>query len=348
MCLRLLTLERELMGGEITNAPTSARCPACDASQLTSLERISVADQHRHYSDNPLVQQALTAAMDSAARKYHMCRCNACGLEFADPLIAPSADWYRLAYQAQDLYPSTRWEFGAVLDRVPLRARLLELGCGSGAFLKLCRERDLSAAGVDFATDAIAECQRDGLDARVADVCQSILLPDEAAPDHITAFHVLEHLERPLALFEQAALNASASTTFWIAVPSHRRGSRWRGETDFLDQPPHHMTRWTESALRAIGERAGWVLERVTYEPLEKKDALWTIATSHAAFRWLLRRGMKHQSVLERGVRLALYPWAALKRLRSARNLTGFTMLAQFRRAFASAEPVARLAAEVS
>lgn len=321
------------MGGEITNAPTPSRCPACDASTFTQLERISVAAQHQRYSDNPLIQQALTATMDPAAREYRMCRCNACGLEFADPMLAPSAEWYRLAYQAQDLYPSTRWEFGAVLDRLPLRARLLELGCGSGAFLKRCRERDVSAVGVDFASDAIAECRRDGLDARVADVCQTILLPDEAAPDHITAFHVLEHLERPLALFEQAAANASAGTTFWIAVPSNHRGSRWLGEIDFLDQPPHHMSRWTESALRAVGERAGWILEKVSYEPLEKKEALWTIATSHPLFRWLLARGVKHESLLERAVRWGLYPWAALKRRGSARALTGFTMLAQFRRA---------------
>jgi hypothetical protein len=137
------------MARETAHPQRSASCPACDGSEFTILERVAVDEQHRHYSRNPLVQQALTAAVDANAREYRMCRCAACGLEFADPMIAPPADWYRLAYEAQDLYPSSRWEFDAVLKDVPARTRVLELGCGSGSFLKRCRERELSAVGVD-------------------------------------------------------------------------------------------------------------------------------------------------------------------------------------------------------
>lgn len=328
------------MGRTTAHAPAPASCPACDESEFSILERVAVDEQHRHYSQNPLVQHALTAAANPNAREYRMCRCAACGLEFADPMIAPPADWYRLAYEAQDLYPSARWEFDAVLKHVPARTRLLEFGCGTGSFLKRCRERELSAVGVDFATDAVAQCQRDGLDARVIDVCENILLSDEAMPDHITAFHVLEHVERPLALFEQAAANASAATNFWIAVPSNYRGSRWLAATDFLDQPPHHLTRWTEAALRAIGERAGWVLDSVTFEPIAAKEALWTIATGAPIYRRLLAGGMRHRSLLERGLRAALYPWAALKRRGPARTMTGFTMLARFRRAAQAIAPM--------
>jgi hypothetical protein len=171
------------------------------------------------------------------------------------------------------------------------------------------------------------------LDGRQIDVCQPALRPDEPLPDHVTAFHVLEHLDSPLALFEQAGAIASAHTQFWIAVPSDRRASRWLGESDFLDQPPHHMTRWTESALTAIGRRAGWKLEEIQFEPVALKDAVWTLATRSWVYQNLHRRGLiPCKTLRERALRWALYPLAAFARFGPARGMTGFTMLARFSR----------------
>ncbi|HMJ89830.1 MAG TPA: class I SAM-dependent methyltransferase [Candidatus Acidoferrum sp.] len=309
-------------------------CPACGHSEHRPLELIDVRDQHRFYSDNAEIQLQLNEAAERAAREYQISRCTDCGLEFADPMRAPSTDWYALAYRARELFANERWEFGAVMDAVAPGSRMLELGCGTGGFLKLCKQRNVPAVGVDFSSDAIAECRRQDLDGRLVDVCQPALRPGEAAPDHITAFHVLEHLERPMALFEQAAANASHHTTFWIAVPSDRRASRWLGEPDFLDQPPHHMTRWTEAALRNIGCRTNWVLENLTFEPTPIKDAAWTLSTRSWPYQALQRRGLiRYKTLPERAIRWAMYPTALLNRgLGRARSLTGFTMLARFRR----------------
>lgn len=321
-------------GTDVATTPKPSACPACLGDIRQRLETIDVRDQHHRYSEDPQVRLLLDEAAERSGLEYHVCRCDACGLEYADPMRAPSAEWYALAYRARELFCDERWEFGAVLSSIPSGSRLLEFGCGTGGFLKLCRARQIGAIGVDFSSDAIAECRKEGLDGRQIDVCQPALRADEPLPDHIAAFHVLEHLDHPVALFEQGAAVAAPATKFWVAVPSHRRATRWLGEQDYLDQPPHHMTRWTDAALRAVARRAGWNLESVIYEPMPMKNAVWTLATRSALYQVLHRRGcIPWKTLRERAVRLALYPAAALKRLGPGRNITGFTMLARFGRA---------------
>lgn len=306
-------------------------CPACGAQDSERLESVVVDAQHLLYSDDPQTQIQLTIAAQRATAAYQILRCKFCHLEFANPLQAPDAEWYRLAYRALKLYPSQRWEFDAVIKAIRPLATILELGCGSGAFLKLCREKNLPAIGIDFSAEAIAQCLETGLEARTLDVCQPVLAPSDPVPDHIVAFHVLEHLDQPLALFEQAAAVASRDTSFWIAVPSHKRASRWHHETDFLDQPPHHMSRWTDHALAAIGKHAGWNLVEVVYEPMPLRNALWSIVVNSRHYLALQRRGALATQVQERIARWALYPAATVRRWTSHRQMTGFTMLARFR-----------------
>ena len=90
---------------------------------------------------------------------------------------------------------------------------------------------------------------------------------------------MLEHLDDPVRIFEYAGKTATKDTVLWIAVPSHFRPSRTFGLTDFLDQPPHHMTRWNKKSLKEIGRRANWSLDEIYYEPISMKASCWWITT---------------------------------------------------------------------
>lgn len=143
-------------------------CPACGQKSLTPLEHIDVAEQHGSYAPgDQVMQHDLTAAASESALVYQMLKCLNCGLEFGDPMRAPTAAWYQLAYRAQKLYPEVRWEFNnEVLRRIPKGDRVFEFGCGSGAFLLCCQHHGLSASGIDFSNDAVQECVARGLAVR--------------------------------------------------------------------------------------------------------------------------------------------------------------------------------------
>ena len=310
---------------------SASACPACGRGAAALIERLDVAAQHAFYAPaDPALQQRLTAAAAPSALQYAMLRCSHCGLEFSSPLRAPSGDWYRLVYQTLDLYPAARWEFDAVLPAVQPGQRLLEIGCGSGAFLEQCRLRGLDASGVDFSAHAIELCLARGLRARQLDLAAppGADLPERVS--HIAAFHVLEHLDRPQALFEYARCLALPVSHLWLSMPSDRRPSRRFGQSEFLDQPPHHMTRWTPAALAAIGARHLWRLAEVRYEPLAMPLAVrWITILSPSYRRWEAAGRLRNRSV-ERGFRALIIPFACLRWLAFRPPLSGHSMLAHF------------------
>jgi 2-polyprenyl-3-methyl-5-hydroxy-6-metoxy-1,4-benzoquinol methylase len=315
-------------------------CPACGGSSFEALEKVDAAGQHALYAPgNDAIQMHLTEAAAATALDYQMFRCNRCALEFCAPLKAPTSNWYGIAYSYSypDLErpqnqgdPGDRWDFDAVIRRVRPGQKLFEIGCGPGKFLEKCRASGIEAQGVDFMEGAVRECIAKGLRANLERVGGDSLPPPVAGFDHISSFQVLEHLDNPRSLFEKASGLAGKHCHLWLSVPSDRRPSRHFGERDFLDQPPHHMSRWTPAAFSAIGAQAGWKLAEILYEPMSLRVAAWSIVTASAPYKRAKSSGSFASPWRERAFRFALMPYAVAKRMTTERQLSGFSMLAHF------------------
>ena len=310
---------------------SALNCPACGHEAPHAVRRFSIADQHALLApEDAELQRRLTAAALDASLEYELHRCPECGLEFVAPLRAPTPEWYRLLYSTRDLYPKKRWEFDQVLSHVGSDEPILEIGCGAGAFLDCCRRRGLSASGLDFSAGAVSQCRSRGLDASTLDLSFAPASNGATRFRHIVGFHVLEHLERPGALFDYAACCALPEARLWLSVPSDRNPGRFFDQRDPLDEPPHHMTRWTAAALEQLGVRHGWRLHEILYQPMPLRVAVWWISVcSHAYQSWKEAGRFRHRWA-ERGFRAAQSPLAALRRLTSLRFLSGHAMLAQF------------------
>ena len=308
-----------------------AVCPACGEGEFERCEFIDIAEQHKPYAPNDQkAQEELTAAAYETASSYQMLRCRSCGLEFCDPLRAPTAAWYELAYRALDLHSFDRWEFHEVVRRLPREATVFEFGCGSGSFLKLCKANGVSASGMDFSEDGVASCVAKGLDVRKLDLNVIDSSADSARFSQLSAFHFLEHLDRPVVLFEHAAAKALPSAHFWLSVPGDRRTTRRFGVREFLDQPPHHMTRWTSDAFKKIGERHGWRLVETLYEPIPLRTALWWITVHSSGYGRWKNAGRFHNGLVEKAYRAFAWPAALFQRYTNDRHLSGYAMLAHF------------------
>ncbi|MEO6734639.1 MAG: class I SAM-dependent methyltransferase [Ferruginibacter sp.] len=306
-------------------------CPACGSVTFTKLEYVDIPKQHAFYAPSDQMRQnQLTQAASTAALNYQMIGCLNCKLEFANPTIAPSPVWYDIAYQTLELYPSERWEFLFVLKNIKKDDKLLELGCGSGEFLKICKNEGIDAVGLDFSPDAIRQCLEAGLDAKILDLTGNADMETETKKDVITAFQVLEHLDKPQTIFEFAKKAAHKNSQLWIAIPSNLRPSRIFDEHDFLDQPPHHMTRWTEASLKEIGKQAGWELQKVYYEPLSITGSCWWITTRMKLFKSLTSVSSKIP-LADRAIRTLLFPFALFLKYSVYKNMGGFSMLGLYK-----------------
>jgi SAM-dependent methyltransferase len=223
-------------------------------------------------------------------------RCPRCGLEMS----SPRRPWLEEIYPEDETYP-LRWEFGRCLDDLgPAPLGILELGCGSGEFLAMARDRGHQALGIDFNPAAVRQAGGRGLKA----VCGGFgelrdrLLAEGTAMtfDAVATFHVIEHLADPGAVLRDLEPFVRPGTRLVISCPGPRRFTRLIGEQrlgtrEFVDYPPHHVLRWTLPALRSFLEARGWKVLLELEEPLS-----WVGASSQMAIARALYRGYAHKA----------------------------------------------------
>jgi SAM-dependent methyltransferase len=247
---------------------------------------------------------------------------------------APGSAWYEIAYAALAVKPERRWEFEFVLDRISDSDSVYEFGCGFGGFLAMCRTRGIRAFGVDFSRDAVHRCLSAGLEAAIVDVGLSQANGGSISATVVVSFHVLEHLERPDDLFKRAADVAAPGAILWVSVPSAMRPARLLRVVEPLDDPPHHLTKWTRAAFAAIGKRNGWTLVDVTPEPYSWRSALWIVASQTHLYQRLQTIKLFRHALPELAIRATLYPWSLYCLLRNParKQMSGFSMIAKYHR----------------
>jgi SAM-dependent methyltransferase len=100
----------------------------------------------------------------------------------------------------------------------PAPGTLVDVGCGGGALLGLCRERGWRAIGFDPSAQAVTYAQEHGLEA-YAEKWPPCSLPDKSA-DAVTFINVLDHLRDPFAVLGEAWRILRPGGVLYIRVPN--------------------------------------------------------------------------------------------------------------------------------
>jgi SAM-dependent methyltransferase len=160
-----------------------------------------------------------------AVRDTRVVRCR-CGLVFVTP--APPRPAIERAYGAGYYAP---WEDqGKVRARIwrdriqrveRLRAppgRLLDVGCGTGAFLHVARLRGWQVSGTELSPYAVEAAATDGLEVLGGELWEAGL-PSEAF-DVVTCWHVLEHAGDPRRLVREMCRVLKPGGWLVLATPN--------------------------------------------------------------------------------------------------------------------------------
>jgi 2-polyprenyl-3-methyl-5-hydroxy-6-metoxy-1,4-benzoquinol methylase len=215
--------------------------------------------------------EAIRDVFRTETRRYVECR--GCGLVFrsprpiADLVTSFYRDEYDGAYGRAEGVSDRRAVFESVLGHIERYkrspGRLLDVGCGDGDFLVLCRSRGWSCFGVELSTGAAARAAARGLAMLPPDWVQAAPPSEErAAPyDVITLINVLETVPDPLAVLRRvrAALAPNglvavrvSNGAFHLAM---RRPARWvRAQY----QQAFHLFVYSPRALSRLSEAAGF------------------------------------------------------------------------------------------
>jgi 2-polyprenyl-3-methyl-5-hydroxy-6-metoxy-1,4-benzoquinol methylase len=137
-------------------------------------------------------------------------------------------------------------------------ATLLDIGCGSGAFVRRALGLGYAAEGLEFDAQAVGAAAGQGLPVREGS------LPDTGLPqesfDAVTLSQVIEHLHNPMAALAEIFRLLKPGGFFWLATPNMdapghvQFGPDWRGL-----EPPRHLVLFSAKALALAMEQVGFI-----------------------------------------------------------------------------------------
>lgn len=119
-------------------------------------------------------------------------------------------------------------------------ARLLDVGCGNGAFLSRAREMGIEVRGCDPDPSAVSACRKLGLDVIAGDVWSDAFTPGSF--DYITSSHVIEHVADPARVLARLHELLKPGGCLWLALPNPMAPSfKLFGSACSQLHPPFHL-----------------------------------------------------------------------------------------------------------
>lgn len=243
--------------------PEAVKSPLREGG-LCDLERVIDAHSIRQaWAKQGLDMSAELAGIDA----IFLWRCQTSQLQFYSPAPVGSARLYEFIARQEWYYAPDKWEFRKAIEwfQVERCETVLEIGCGSGQFLKMASAHGLNVKGIDLNPVAVEAARAVGLHA-TTDSLDDVYAAG-VRYQAVCAFQVLEHVGDPLAFIDQVVKLVAPGGYLLFCTPD---GDGWLGDRlQLLDVPPHHVTRWGRAAFAFLPQLFPLELQALIPEPLE-------------------------------------------------------------------------------
>lgn len=223
----------------------------------------------------PVCDAATHALVFNSANGYPIVRCSACSLVYTDARRAPPpSELYPAFDQSEDVgTKSIRASAGVFLKKrmgivqsAVKSGRLLDYGCGNGAFARAMSQNGFEAVGLE--PFSLGKPTEDGKLTLIREPLESAA-PRLGQFDAITMWHVLEHVPRPAELLRQLVKLLTPNGALIISVPNFASvQSAWFKDSWFHLDPPRHLIHFEDATLRQCLNKAGLsVVNEVPFVP---------------------------------------------------------------------------------
>lgn len=204
--------------------------------------------------------------------------CKKCGLIFQDPIpdisLCYPDDYYsystnRLPLENLQVFlhkikiwtPMNR--FLRTIKVVP-GGNLLDVGCGSGAFLHIAKKLNMNCYGVEPGSFDVNHAEENGFNIYHG------FLEDAKYPDNffdcITMNHSLEHMNDPMSAFKEAHRILKSDGLLRIAVPQSKSLAHWLFKENWIQlDPPRHLFNFSTSCLKSYADKTGFKVKKIRY-----------------------------------------------------------------------------------
>jgi SAM-dependent methyltransferase len=197
-------------------------------------------------------------------------KCNDSGYLFYWPLSIVGDDrFYEELSSTRINYYSERWEHNEVLQFLSKEDKILEIGSGFGAFIKLLQTNKIyNVKGLELNAVAVDKCKLDKINV------EEKLIEEEAKSntdyyDVVCYFQVLEHITNVYEFIESSLKTLKKGGKLIIGVPNNNPFIFVLDKWHTLNLPPHHAGLWNKKSLKSLEDLFPIKLVKLEYEPLE-------------------------------------------------------------------------------
>jgi len=202
--------------------------------------------------------------------------CEDCGLQYFYPLIYASDDLYSELQNFGWYYLKNKWEFQKALQDLHPPGKLLEVGCGSGEFIKMAERHGFMAKGIELSREAVRLASSNHLPVTNKDL-QELANETPGGFDAVCAFQVLEHVPDPAGFLSACVRLLKVGGRLVFSVPNEDSFIHYDPQ-DMLNLPPHHISRWSHRVVAYLPRLHPIKLHNVSYEPLADYHLDWYLS----------------------------------------------------------------------
>lgn len=242
----------------------AAVCPSCGRSSKGPVDHVSRPDLAAGFKQLGLGID-IEPMFPPSLKVMNLHRCTDCDLLWYDPILPGDVAFYELLQQHELYYQDDKPEYETVGAAIDIDAHVLEIGCGKGAFAKHLPSTS-RYRGLEFNDKAVKQACAAGLDVEKRSI-QDEASASPARYDVVCHFQVLEHVPDPAGFTRACVAALKPGGQLVVTVPAEDSFLSI-SPRNWLNMPPHHMTRWTDRALQALFESVGVKVERIWHEPV--------------------------------------------------------------------------------
>ncbi len=256
-------------------------------AENTEARLIRVIDSDRLVEAWKNAFQIDVASEFRGCKQLYLYECPSTKLRFFLPADAAGSDKLYEQLQKFDwFYQEEKWEYAEALKDLARGSRVLEVGCGTGAFLKKGLAAKMTMSGLEINRQAAASAARSGLPVDCTPL-GDFAEKHPASQDAVCAFQVLEHISEPRIFLQQMTAVLRTGGLLVLSVPNLDAYLKNLPD-DLMNMPPHHMTHWTAESAKSLERILPLRLKRITPEPLAACHVSEYLhaASSEARRRW--------------------------------------------------------------
>ncbi len=252
-------------GAKLEQATVTPSCPLCHCSSTSTLEVLLGTEINDLYARSLGVQNALKST------RLELRQCPNCDLRFFFPMETGGESLYEQLQDFDWYYLAEKEEYRIALSLLPAKGPVLEVGSGRAVFAGLVGVDRYT--GLEFNDKAIQTARMAGVHL-IKETVEEHAKRKPNQYDAVVSFQVLEHVSAPAEFVKACVDCLKPGGILVLAVPS-RDGFAGAAVNSPLNMPPHHVTHWSEAALRKIGRLHGLEMIALVHEPVASYHRRW-------------------------------------------------------------------------